>query len=382
MRRLILLAIPALLTAVEGQAQSPTAANAPRELQIKVTQTSVHSGPSIQYPITGTLRKNAWVKIRSGQSLNSAFVQIDPPQGSISWIPKAVVTKLGMPSNNRQAFMITGEINDGPVTICPGGPSISDGPLMVNLGAEGKFEARRGTQGFIIGNAVKPAWDDRQWYPILPLPGESRYIPREAIEDQPAGAIAGARPPSSGSAAVAPIDTKALFAQAQQADQAGNIDKAIELYERVAREASLNNDGLANYCATRVYELRRKARTTGTLASRSNSRTSQSSPSAPEPPIQGKGSPASSQSSARPSNTNLRSTGAGYLRRTDFRVDNRATYALLDQSRRVLFYVTAEPGISLEPYVEHWVDLTGIVEVRGDVRGGDYMRVVRIALIR
>jgi len=54
----------------------------------------------------------------------------------------------------------------------------------------------------------------------------------------------------------------------------------------------------------------------------------------------------------------------------------------MDQSRRVLFYVTPEPGVSLEPYVEHWVDLSGIVEVRGGMGNSEYMRVVRISLLR
>src|SRR5262249_19668491 len=155
---------------------------------------------------------------------------------------------------------------------------------------------------------------------------------------------------------------------------------------------SATNDSLANYCATRVFELTRLRGTggtggggggvNGTLTSRGND----NNPAAPNaPPIASGGGSNPARLRPRPAGppaNNLRSTGGGILRRAGFNIDNRPTYALLARNGVVAFYVTPEPGINLEPYVERPVDLHGYIEVRGDVRGADYMRVVRVYLLR
>ena len=78
----------------------------------------------------------------------------------------------------------------------------------------------------------------------------------------------------------------------------------------------------------------------------------------------------------------LRSSGVGWLRRTGFQIDNKPSYALINSNRQIMYYVTAEPGVNLAPYTERWVELFGAVEVRGDVRGADYMRVSRVNVAR
>jgi hypothetical protein len=358
----------------------------PKPQLIKWPEVEVRSGPSDKFPSTGVLRKNAQVFVK-GPPVNG-YLEIMPPPGSVSWVPKAVVTKLGNPANGRQMFSITGESKDDPVPIHPGGPNIADGPLNVDLTATAKSTAKRGTIGYIRGNPIKPAWDDKQWYPIDPLPGESRFISAKALEEPSAADIAAEKERKSGTngtlTSTPGKNAEEKFQLARKADRAGRIQEAIELYQEVNREVSATNDALANYCATRIWELKNRRNTAnGQLTSRGNAANSDGAP--PLPSGEGTGfNPARLGPSGSNTNPpkNLRSTGAGTLRRAGFSIDNKPTYALLARNGFVAFYVTPEPGINLEQFVERLVDLQGIVEVRGDVRGGEYMRVSGVYVLR
>src|SRR5262245_23468083 len=150
----------------------------PRPQFIKWPEIEVRSGPTKEFDATGVLRKNAQVMVKKAAN-GQEFVEILPPQGSVSWIPKAVVTKMGEPANGRQNFRVTGNASDPPVPIVPGGSNMAAGPLPKAQ----KLDVPRGTQGYIRGAPVRPSWDDREWYPIDPLPGESRFIPAKALEE-------------------------------------------------------------------------------------------------------------------------------------------------------------------------------------------------------
>ena len=50
--------------------------------------------------------------------------------------------------------------------------------------------------------------------------------------------------------------------------------------------------------------------------------------------------------------------------------------------RRLLGRITAQSGVSLQSYVGQNVELYGPVLYRGDIRGGNYMSVSRITLLR
>ena len=76
--------------------------------------------------------------------------------------------------------------------------------------------------------------------------------------------------------------------------------------------------------------------------------------------------------------TGDRSTGAGNLRRAPFTIDGKQAYALEKSPGQVLYYVTASTGVSLDVWVNRQVDLVGKVQVRGDIRGGQYMVVTAV----
>lgn len=388
MRRAILVPLLALVFSPHLSAQP---AARPKEARIRAPEAEVRAGPSPQYPATGALHRGAQIWIK-GDAPNN-YLEISPPPGSVSWIPKAVVAPFGqITSGGRQAFRVVGERGDGKVPVLPGSVE-TNGPLEV---MDRRLDIERGTQGYLIGKAAKPAWDTREWIPILPLTGESRFIARSALEE-PSG---GASSQTTSSAKTSPTESPAtmrrtgdeLYKLAEQAERDGNIDLAIELYNRVTRQESARNFDLANRAATKVFELSRNRpvrNAPGTLVSRSGNSTSGSSPAVggpANPPLPGASSnsqPAHLGVANPNANRNtLRSSGVGWLRRTGFQIDNKPSYALINSNRQIMYYVTAEPGVNLGPYLEHWVELFGAVEVRGDVRGADYMRVSRINLVK
>jgi hypothetical protein len=344
---------------------------------IRANEIEARCEPGTKTPVTNILRKGARVHVRRQVSAgNEVYVEILPPPGSVSWVPASVVTKMGPSVRGRQAFRIDGDSTDGDVPIHAGGLSIDEGPLP-----QVSIKVPRGTQGFLRGNPVVATWGDRKkWYPIDPLPGEVRYIPIRAFEEtRPEEAAARKRAQTVGQLTSTPArDGSALLQQARQADAEGRLEEAIELYQQAAKELSVTDDAAANFCATRVYELRqRKSLGNAALASRPTTNRDDPAP----PPLRGT-TEFSPPPVATPSPPNWRASGPGILRRVPFQIDQRATYALLDRQRRLLYYVTAEPGLNLEPFVERWVDLHGTVEARPDVRGAPHLRVVHVFLLR
>jgi hypothetical protein len=75
-------------------------------------------------------------------------------------------------------------------------------------------------------------------------------------------------------------------------------------------------------------------------------------------------------------------SGPGSLRRAGFQIDNRQAYALENNRGQIIFYVTAGNGVSLDPHVNRQVDLLGTVQVRGEIRGGQYMIVSQVNAAR
>src|SRR5262245_8769296 len=361
---LLSIALLGLLPA-QSRSQEPSRSAAQYTTAEIRVETDVLAGPSSKFPSTGSLRRGARVQIK--RAAENDYLEIVPPEGSVSWIQKFAITPFGQPVGGLQAFRVVGDENHKPVKVLPGSPQKNE-PLEV----AGK-EVPAGMQGFIRGPDVKPSWDRQQWVPILPMAGESRFIAKSALQDAPSGssAVASARKTSTDSS-LDGLPGSELYKRAEQAERDGNIDLAIDLYNRVTKVESARNFDLANRAATKVYELSRNraTRPPGTLVSRSGSS------NAPPP-----GASLKPNLPAVPNN-NQRSSGVGWLRKTSFQIDDKPSYALIDANRRIMFYVTGEPGVNLSPYLERWVELYGTSEVRGDVRGADYMRVSRVTLVR
>jgi hypothetical protein len=63
----------------------------------------------------------------------------------------------------------------------------------------------------------------------------------------------------------------------------------------------------------------------------------------------------------------MSSSGPGWLRRSAWWLDG-PTYVLLNSQGQVIAYVTPQPGLNLEPWVNRNVRVLGAVAYRGDIR--------------
>jgi hypothetical protein len=65
---------------------------------------------------------------------------------------------------------------------------------------------------------------------------------------------------------------------------------------------------------------------------------------------------------------NCQWSGWGWLRRAPFFVDNKQAYVLENSQGMPRLYVTAQPGVNMESYVNRTVNLYGKMMYRGDLR--------------
>jgi hypothetical protein len=352
--------------------------------------------------VTNRLRKGDAVEVV--KELPDGWLEVRPPRGSFSWIDVNFIQQI---SPNQPNQVITPP--DQLVEVYIGSEVLKGRPTVVGA------KVKRGTQVRSIG---QPLADDnvstpRRWMPIEPPEGESRYIRANDVSKTrptvdtvaaarapsgaaPAGSTFTPLPGSAGGApagnAITPVpDVKALYDRALEAEHAGKLPDAIPLWEQAA--ATLQNQGntqQARTYAERATILRQKlfenppsggratpgqapapAGSTVRLAAPPGTTPAGTGPDYASPGVPGtltaRGSPAG----------NLPASGPGRLRRAGRTVEYQRTYVLEDAQGLPMLYVTPQPGIDLEPYVEHQVELFGQTAYRGDIRAY-YMTVSRV----
>ena len=88
--------------------------------------------------------------------------------------------------------------------------------------------------------------------------------------------------------------------------------------------------------------------------------------------------PAAGQAQPSSSSANCQWSGWGWLRRAPFFVDNKQAYALENSQGSLRLYVTAQPGVNLDTYVNRTVNLYGKMNYRGDLKT-NYMTACQLA---
>jgi len=365
---LCVVAVLALAAFVRGQ-------NAPEPARITLPASEVRAGASPQFPVTGTLKMGDTVLIKKR---DSRFVEIVPPAGSLSWIQDRLVKQI-------DPTTLELVVEEAPVRY---GNSVTPAPLDID---SRQARVKRGARLTIRGAQTKVG--ETSWWPIEPIPGESRFIEASAITPTvapPVETAPQAERTKSANTTSAPNAKPARpkeWEQAEQAEREGRYDDAIRIYTELARFNSKEGGDftLAVLCQNRIRELSPLRRPTGTLTNR-NTSTNGTRPDAnypPAPPLPG----ASSRvrvSTTRPASEpdGVRSSGPGYLRRAGIRVDGQTTYALENSRGDLLLYVTPEAGVNLETHINRRVELYGMIRNRGDVRGASHMYVGRVIELR
>jgi hypothetical protein len=341
------------------------------------------------------------------EELPDGWLKIRPPRGSFSWVNTRFLQHI---APNQPNYVNVAENQELPVY---SGSEIQKGRPTV-IGAK----LKRGTQVISIG---RPLGDDGKaqpgeegpWMPIEPPEGEVRYIRADVVAKTrpPVDTVAAARPaaggapagstftPLAGSAApattvppaanaITPVpDLNALYYRARQAQDANNVREAVTLYEQAATTAQ--NQGNVQWAAqvfAHARALRDRLQTAATPptapgAPRTNPAPADAAvrltaPPGTTPDYSAPGAPAVLTARGSPA-PNLPSSGPGRLRRAGRTVEYQRTYVLEDAQGLPLLYVSPEPGLDLEPYVEHNVELFGHSAYRGDIRAY-YMTVARV----
>jgi hypothetical protein len=308
---------------------------------------------------------------------HGGWLEIAPPQGSFSWVCEKDVQ--------------TGSTENGRTTLV-----VQTADAEVRAGAAGQnqptlretIKLKPGTKLLARGEKIKVANEKDQWWPVECVPDESRFIPITATQKS---AAAGGLPtlPNTGQ----PSKDPPQWQMADQAQREGRLDDAEKLFADIVREntAPGKDFELCLRAQNRIREIRLQRR--ATLTSRPGGNTlippQQGIPTftppadqmPPRPPFSPAGG-ARSRPMGTAGNTGWESSGLGWLRRSGFQIDGKQTYALETANGQLRVYVTADTGVNLEMHLNRQVELFGSFEVRGDVRGAQYMRVARVAAAR
>lgn len=336
----------------------------------------VRSGPSDKYPETGTLKQGAPVIVDHEEY---GWLAIEAPKGSVSWVPIAFV-EFDASRPTPQNAVVSED-----VTLASGRVGLAQPLAEVR-----KTKVPAGSIVKVIGQ--KTTFDNKQWYPVEPVYGDFRYVPKSAVKagepastafvvkDTPPPGVTpiGATTPKPNSTEGGPLGSggakpgvnNPLWAQAEAAERDGRNEEAEKLYFQLARQ--MNEPGgdhdIANLCYTRIHALREKKRSSvippmnipgpsGSPRTESprNERPALLPPTKNEPTGTTTGNEKGSW------------TGVGRLVLSALVLDGRTTYALETAPGVTQLYVVAGPGVDLKQYKNRKVNVFGTTQTHPNV---------------
>ena len=375
-----------------------------------VDNAQVRSGPSDagSFYVTNILPRGSSVEITAEKE--GGWLEIIPPAGSISFINELLLSQIApgryrVTGQSKVPVLIGSEVyNHQPTVIgtylVPGAQVISRGNVIVD--AEGKrwmpIEAPAQERRFIRSSDVlrQPSSGSTQLASNRSVNVRSGFAPTLPLEYSNAPM---ANPPAS---------PEQLFQQAQQAERAGQLTRAIPLYHQAAGLAYVSNPALYQAAQQRARFLEegpiQSPPPQGTLVANAvpgfagYTTASRSDAAVPAPPAVPSAHPGVPAVPARESSSFLPQppTGSpprgpgqavwtgyrGYLRPAGRVAEGQRVYALCDPiTLAPILYATPGAGINLEPYLhEHAgriLQLHGYALWRSDWRN-NYMVVTRV----
>ena len=401
---------------------SATSAHAESTSTIILPDVPVRSGPSPEFYATSKLYRGDQVRVRVMREEATGWQAIEPPPGSLSWIDSRLVELIG-PS--------TAVVTAAEAQIWVGSRLVNSKPTVW------RTKVKRGTQITIIARAQQAA--DGLWLPILPVPSEVRYIPAEAIgaiaapqfaaassepkktSATPAGfaapektvrALTAVQPSAANNGAPSPPAptsvTDRLWLQAEEAERAGNLVRAKELYQQLADEVRSTDHDLWMRCLNRLQALQDR-RPDGFTASPAGLASASPSGAAKTHLVPTSSTLSGGMAAPRASSeycyqqdsaytarlsppvasapTPPAPTGQwfepGWLSRTAFTLEDGKPILCLQpvDAKKSHIYVSPGASVNLEPYLNRFVYLYGTMVYNSDLRTY-HMTVLRAQLLR
>lgn len=331
------------------------AQTAPYDAEIRQRPAEVRGGPSTIYPPTGRMGVGTRIKVKREEN---GWLAVSPPPGSSSWVMERFLDQQPTPGRPLICTIVGDESATIPVLLGSADQSI---PIPYQVAT-----LKRGTMVVVLGErATSDALGERTtFWRIQPTATEVRWVSKDTI--QPAIASAAPVPPMN-TARTFGKPVPELWTLAEQAERSGNSSLAAVYYRQLAAQQSLpgGDYNLAAQATARADALTR-------LTATPTSRPSYSAP-APSATNTGPGPWASGT---------MYTSGPGYLRRVAFLIDNQPTFALEDDRGYPRLYVVAQPGLTLEPFVNRKVNLFGTMNNRQDMTIHGYMSVKTLHLLR
>ncbi len=350
-RTAILVVLVCLCCCADGSAQAP-----PYDGVIQQRVAEVRGGQSNIYPVTNRLAAGSRVRVLREESgwLAIAPPQGVPPNGSSSWVMERFLDQAPVAG---RATICTVVGDDVPVML---GTFDQAAPLGHKTGT-----VKRGTMVVVLGDrATSDVTGDRTtWWRIQTTANEVRWLPKEALQSSATFAPVPAAPVMARSYGKS---VPQLWTLAEQAEQSGNSSLAVVYYRQLASQQSLpgGDSNLATQATARADLLTRRTATT-------TSRPSYSAPTA-----------AANNPNGSWANGVVYTSGPGVLRRVAFMIDNQPTFALEDARGYPRMYVVAQPGLSLETFVNRRVELFGPMVNRQELTIHGYMSVKTVHVLR
>jgi len=314
---------------------------------VTLPEAELRSGPSTnaQFYPTNTLRKGDVIEVIKNKKAPAGWLAVKPPAGSFSWINAKFVTK-----ENEHTATVAKE--DADVLI---GSPLKDGPPTARA-----TPLTRGTLLTIVGKPLR-ASDGSEWLPVQPHATEIRYVSVDAVKEGAAPAAAAA-PVATVAAKAQPEVLKDLYDRALRAEQERNLAAAQNLWYQLASQ--VKDPVLQNRYRDRALELSRSGGAPAALTGRivPNQGT-------PATSLYGSpqwGPPGAAAAARTPGAAEWK--GPGILFTTGITVDGKPVYRLESRQRETLAYVAAQPGFSLEQYVNRNVSVYGPLSWRGQER--------------
>jgi hypothetical protein len=260
-----------LATALALAVTWPARGEAVYQATVRTDGAEVRSKPGTEPTVYVTHKLLRGTTLQVVEKIANGWLKVDPPRGSFSWVN----TRALRPADGAPGVWVVAA-TDGQVPVYVGSPYKPGKPDVLGT------TLARGAQVIAVGEPRPSEDGDGSWLPILPPPGEFRYVREADVSAPGAEPSTGARTgPVGGAAALPPVpdttpkaprpqtsedvhvpaagraaDVDPLFQRAEQLERSGDPLGAARLYDQLGNKYAASDHQAAMQYFSRAAWLR------------------------------------------------------------------------------------------------------------------------------